>query len=119
MNALRIRFKTSQDKCLLIQSTLDKSYWLNSKTDEEVQFDRNALTILKNISCEPVVTRIEATKVDRNGAGIVFRSTRRASFILGTKDAIKIKLQPGEVLQIRGEDAMDKRECPIVPGLTA
>lgn len=119
MNAFRVKFSGTSNRALLVQSTFDKSYFLNPKEDEQVQFDKNALVILKNTSEEDVVAKFTGTKMDRPGSGIVFRSNRRANFMLSAGDSIKIRMQAGEVLQIRGEDAMDRRECPTVAGLTS
>lgn len=116
MNAFRVRFSGASARQLLIQSTLDKSYWLNPKEDEEVQFDKNALMIFKNTGGEPVTVKIRCEKVDRPGAGIVFRSTRRAAFLLGVGDSQKICMGGGETFTIRGEDAINPRDATPVIG---
>lgn len=109
MNAFRVKFSSHSDKQVLIQSTLDRSYFLNSRTDEQVQFDKNALVIMKNQSEEDIILKIRIEKVDRAGAGIIFRSTRRPTMVLGAGDSNKIRMKAGEVFQIRGEDAVDMR----------
>jgi hypothetical protein len=79
------------------------------KINEEVQFDANALLIVKEKADRPHLLRIKVSETDSPGAGVVFRSTRRGTFVLRKGSEHKVMMQPGEVLQIRGERAMDPR----------
>lgn len=108
MNAFRIKIEGGDSNSLRLMSTLCGSENLSKKMDEEVQFDANALVILKDMSqYGGHKIRIFITKTNYEGQGIIFRSSRRPTFIMGLKDKISLIVSPGETFQIRGENAQN------------
>lgn len=110
MNAVRLTCKNGERKFLLVQSTLDKTYKLDERTDEEIQFDRDALVILKSVSeyhhrIKLKVTRCEHDQFAKEEGRIVVHSTRRATMYMRNQDEASINMLPGEVLQVRSSIA--------------
>lgn len=106
MNALRLRFGGADDKAIAVRSTIDRSWHLAPKTDEQIQFARDDLVNIKNVSEHRVLLRISLIRSE--DGGIVIRSSRRGAFYV-SEQGEKLWFQPGEVLNVRSARAQDPR----------
>lgn len=100
------------ERALLLQSTIDASHFLPSKVDEEVQFGRDDLIILKNKGEAPQKVSIDVRKldaVDGEEGALIIRSTRQATFVIPADRTGELKLGGGEVLQIRHSHARNPK----------
>lgn len=104
MNAFRLKFGGADDQAIRVCSTLDQTWKLAPKTDEQIQFGRDDLVNLKNVSEHRVLLRIQRTL--HEDGDIIVRSSRRAAFSL-CDVGDKLWFQPGEVLNIRSINARD------------
>lgn len=102
MNSVRLRFGGADDKAILVRSTIDRSWHLAPKTDEQLQFGRDDLVSVKNVSEHRVLIRLQATS---NRHPIIARSSRRAAFTVSQTTDDALWFQPGEVLNLRATNA--------------
>lgn len=104
MNAFRIRVLSGCDRAIQVRSTVDKTWKLYPKTDEQCQFGDNDLINIKNFDETKVLLKLKTTK-PKDG-WLIVRSSRRGAFKL-TDEEKRLWFDPGEVLTIRHPQAQD------------
>lgn len=104
MNAFRIKVLSGCDRAVQVRSTFDRTWKLGTRTDEQCQFDDDALINIKNFDESKVLLRLKKTAPD--GGYFIVRSSRRTSFKL-YEEEVKLWFDPGEVLTIRHPKAQD------------
>lgn len=102
MNAIRFRVMGGEDTAIVVRSTVDRTWQLAPKTDEQIQFGRDDMVSIKNRSEHRVLVKLKRTKCTEGD--IVIRSSRRAAFLLDEDDT-QLWFQAGEVLNIRSTEA--------------
>lgn len=107
MNSLRITCHVGDAKALRIQSTLGKTEFLDSLTDERVQWGRNDLLILKNLRDDPAKIKLKGL-VMTDGDTVV-RSSRKGVHLLAENVEIELIIDGGEVLTFRSTLAQDPK----------
>jgi len=106
VNSLRITCHVGDAKALRLQSTLGKTEFLDSLTDERVQWGRDDLVILKNLRADPA--KITLKGLIMTDGDTVVRSSRKGVHLLAQDVELALIVNGGEVLTFRSTLAQDK-----------
>lgn len=106
-NAIRLKTEGADANGITVRSSIDQSYKLCSREDEQIQFGRDDLVIIKNCSDRPARLRLKHTC----GNELIVRSSRRGGFKLYPeknsvhKSDVVFEIAGGEVYTVRDIEA--------------
>lgn len=103
MNGVRFTCTEGDKGSISIRSTLDKSYRLDHRTDEEISFSDEDIVVIKNHREDPCQVKFQGSRL-KEGKRAILRSSRRGTQTVRQGEELSYIMAGGEVITMMSDE---------------